>query len=119
MQRRRLSRVAAGLAASAAAVALTFGSAAAEPVTPTETTPVAEPAPAEPSETATTPSPTTTTPTPTTTTPPPTDDHTVAHHDHTVPHGSAPHHAPRPGAVPGPDAHPSSAVAAARTGPVR
>lgn len=77
MQRRRLSRIATGMATSVAAVALTFGVAVAEPITPT--TPPSDIAPAlvaEPTVTPT-PDPTTTTPTPTPSatrpsTPPPT-----------------------------------------------
>lgn len=75
MQRIRLSRIATGLAASAAAVALTCGTAAAEPVLPTE--PVLggllATATGTPTPSPTTPSPTPSKPTPTnsrTTTPP-------------------------------------------------
>lgn len=79
MQRNRLSRVAAGAAATVAAVALGMGAASAEPVLPVEPTPVEtltptpDPTPTTP---APTPDPTTTTPAPTTpppaqTTPPP------------------------------------------------
>ncbi|MEO7269194.1 MAG: M15 family metallopeptidase [Knoellia sp.] len=74
MQRRRLSRAATGLAATAAAVALTFGVASAEPILPPITVLPVETTPPPPTET-TTPPPdpeTTTPPPPVTTTPPPT-----------------------------------------------
>lgn len=73
MQRKRLSRIAAGLAASTAAVALTFGVATAEPIEPTTPAPdTTSAAVAEPTDTST-PTPTTsTTPTPTASKPSPT-----------------------------------------------
>ncbi len=98
MQRRRLSRAATGLAATAAAVALTFGVASAEPILPPITVLPAETTPPPPPETTTPP------PDPETTTPPP-DPETTTTPPTTTPPTTTPPTTKPPG-TPGPTSTP-------------